>query len=84
MAEYKNWAAVTMEPPLPVNEGTSVTFSCPRKHVNVGGRTVTCEDGVLEPEKPPSCTKLGNVFLFSFNWEFHFYFFISLFALLIF
>ena len=50
-----------MEPPLPVDEETSVTFSCPRKHVNVGSNTATCQGGLLEPAQPPRCLKTGNL-----------------------
>ncbi|XP_063678483.1 uncharacterized protein LOC134814318 [Bolinopsis microptera] len=55
------WTAVTMEPPLPVNEGTSVTFSCPRRYLKEGSQTGTCQDGLLRLEKsedPPTCLKI--------------------------
>ena len=56
----ENWKKVFTDPTLPVSDGTSVTFKCPNKNINVGSKTGTCTDGVLKPiNNPPRCLNTG-------------------------
>ena len=63
------WENVGTETPLPVQSGSVVTFSCPKKYTNVGGSTGKCLDGQLKHvTEPPRCYKtsmnmLYNLFL---------------------
>ena len=55
---------------VPVDEETSVTFSCLiRKHVIVGSNTATCQGGLLERAQPHRSLKTGSLEknMFSYN-----------------
>ena len=64
-----DWEKVVTKPQLPVDQGTSVTFSCPKKHINVGSKSATCKDGLLRPvqlQDPPKCLQTGRSLQLSF------------------
>ena len=55
---------VVTVPKLPVQNGTKITFKCPRKYVNKGGREAICHNKTLDlTGEPPECIKTGR-FLF--------------------
>ena len=48
-----------------VKHGQTINIMCTKKHINLGGKQVTCSDGdfLLSPSgSEPSCTKVGMYF----------------------
>ena len=54
------------EPPLPVTEGSHVTFKCQRKHSLIGGSLIgTCQGNqIIFQNEDPNCSKISKFSLY--------------------